>query len=493
MTSALMQPDLFEVDERLSDPQADDYCTRVPAALRRGEGITFTPEWLVDRMLDHCAQLGDFDTIVDPGAGSGRFAIAAAKRFPLAQVLAIERNAELAAQLRQRLQGLQLTNRVRVIEGDFRNVAITTNGRVLYVGNPPYVRHHDVDPAWKRWFGQGMAAHGIEASQLAGLHAHFVLRIAQMLKPGDAWCLVTAAEWLDNGYGSALRDLMTAPTGMGLRSIWLAAADEAIFPDALVSAVVVAGQFGQAAAAETPVELGQLRRAASSVQRSMPAAELLVCARWSVLCQPADLPSMEGVELGELFKVTRGQVTGMNQAWVLPLEAPLPWRELGVLAVTRAREIIDGTVVAADAASRLRRVVNLPRDLDMLAPALREAATELMDRARQMGADQSYIAQQRPAWYAVGMREPPLAFVSYMGRRPPVFQPNPHRVSYLNIAHGLYPRIPISPTDLQRVLNHLNTSTGLYSGRVYGGGLAKFEPSDVARLRLPPLIWALPS
>ena len=129
----------------------------------------------------------------------------------------------------------------------------------------------------------------------------------------------------------------------------------------------------------------------------------------------------------------------------------------------------------------------------MLAPALREAATELMDRARRMGADQSYIAQQRPAWHAVGMREPPLAFVSYMGRRPPVFQPNPYRVSYLNIAHGLYPRIPISTTDLQRVLNHLNTSTGLYSGRVYGGGLAKFEPSDVARLRLPPSIWALPS
>ena len=486
MSSVVLQPDLFDLTMAAPpDAAADDYCVRVPAALRRGEGITFTPLWLVDRMVGHSAQMGPFDTIVDPGAGSGRFAIAAAHRFPLAKVLAVERNAELAAQLRMRVDALRLASRITVIEGDFRDAALAVTGRVLYLGNPPYVRHHDVDPAWKRWFSHGMAARGIEASQLAGLHAHFMLRIAQLLKPGDAWCLVTAAEWLDNGYGAALRALMTAPTGMGLRSIWLAASDEAVFPDALVSAVVVAGQHGAFGESQPPVEAGQLRQAASTVSRSLPASELSSCQRWSVLCQPSALPSMDGVQLGELFKVTRGQVTGMNQAWVLPLDAPAAWLGLGVLAVTRAREIIDGTVVAAVVASRLRRVVNLPRELDTLAPEARTAADELMDRARRLGADQSYIAQQRAAWHAVEMRQPPMAFVSYMGRRPPVFQPNPHRVSYLNIAHGLYPRMPISAADLKRVLDHLTSSTGLYSGRVYGGGLAKFEPSDVARLRLP--------
>ena len=82
-------------------------------------------------------------------------------------------------------------------------------------------------------------------------------------------------------------------------------------------------------------------------------------------------------------------------------------------------------------------------------------------------------------------RAPPVAFVSYMGRRPPVFRANPQRVSFLNIAHGLYPLTDMSAGVLGRLLNHLNTTTDLYSGRVYGGGLAKFEPSDVSRLRLP--------
>jgi len=37
----------------------------------------------------------------------------------------------------------------------------------------------------------------------------------------------------------------------------------------------------------------------------------------------------------------------------------------------------------------------------------------------------------------------------------------------------------------KRLLEHLNTHTDMRAGRMYGGGMAKFEPSDVARLRIP--------
>ena len=83
------------------------------------------------------------------------------------------------------------------------------------------------------------------------------------------------------------------------------------------------------------------------------------------------------------------------------------------------------------------------------------------------------------------MRAPPAAFVSYMGRRPPVFRANPWGASFINIAHGLYPRQPLAGAVLARVLQHLNTATDVHAGRMYGGGMAKFEPSDVARLRIP--------
>lgn len=142
-------------------------------------------------------------------------------------------------------------------------------------------------------------------------------------------------------------------------------------------------------------------------------------------------------------------------------------------------------MLAADARSRACKVVNLPRDLDQLGTEQRLVALHFIELALARGADQGYIARHCKPWFALDMREPPAAFVSYMGRRPPVFRPNPQRLSYLNIAHGLYPREPITAGRLRRVLDHMNRSTDLYSGRVYGGGLAKFEPSDVARLRVP--------
>lgn len=124
-----------------ADALGDAYCRANDAQSRRAQGITLTPAWLVERMLDEVAGDG-FDTIVDCGAGTGRFALAAARRFPAARVIVVEQNREVASLLRQRLWECGLLGRVAIIEGDFRSVAIPTSGRTLFLGNPPYVRHH---------------------------------------------------------------------------------------------------------------------------------------------------------------------------------------------------------------------------------------------------------------------------------------------------------------------------------------------------------------
>jgi hypothetical protein len=362
---------------------------------------------------------------------------------------------------------------------------LLTRGRTLYVGNPPYVRHHEIEPPWKQWYQAGMAALGIPASQLGGLHAHFLLRIHQLMRPGDRTLLVTAAEWLDNRYGGALRQLLAGPAGLSLDELWLADTGTRVFDDALVSACVL-GALAAPSAADATVRCGLLRDKAMQAVRTRPLAWFGTQPRWSDACRPHDLQLPAGIEVGEWLRVVRGQVTGMNAAWVLPAgDTSLP-AELTLPSVTRASEIIDGVVIQPDAPARLKRVINLPPDLDTLPAPLREAADAALARARASGAHLGFIARTRRAWYAVEMRQPPLGFVSYMARRAPVFRANPHRVSYLNIAHGLYPREGVALPPLDRLFEYLNTHTRLESGRVYGGGLAKFEPSDVMRLRFPP-------
>lgn len=472
---ALFGGDVFD------DAVGAAYCVENDAQARRAQGITLTPEWLVDRMLDEVS--GDaFDTIVDCGAGTGRFAIAAALRFPKAHVVAVEQDAELLALLRQRLRECGLAGRIALIEGDFRSVAIPRRGRTLFVGNPPYVRHHDIEPQWKAWYAERMARFGIAASRLAGLHAHFMLRSTELMRQGDALCFVTSAEWLDNGYGSALRQLLGGAAGLSMRGLWVADTAQPVFADALVSSVVVRADHGGGA---RDIRCGLISGEALQTLHAVATEQLAATQRWSPWCRPILAAPAEGIELGELFRVTRGQVTGLNAAWVLDDSQTLLPRSLTVASVTRAKELIDDVVGSKAGVEHLRRVAALPADLDAIAPEHCDAVARFLDRARAMGADQTYIARHRRPWHAVGMRVPPAAFVSYMGRRAPVFRANPWQASFINIAHGLYPLQAMGDRTLSRLLAHLNTSTDLHAGRMYGGGMAKFEPGDIARLRVP--------
>jgi adenine-specific DNA-methyltransferase len=470
------------------DAQGDDYCREHAPDERRASGITLTPLWLVERMLQ-AAGAPAYDTIVDCGAGSGRFAVAAALMCPRAKVLAVESHPHMLQLLRDRVQAAGLGRQITVVAGDFRTVALDLQGRTLWLGNPPYVRHHDIDPVCKEAYQQGMAARGIKASQLAGLHAHFLLRAVQALRPGDGLCFVMAAEWLDNRYGQALRELCTG-AGVRVQGLWLADADEAVFDDALVSAAVLHLQAGLdgargTAAAADDAQVGSITGRRLHTLRAVRQAVLADAPRWSEFAR-IKMPQLgSGPALGDLFQITRGQVTGANSVWVLPPGQTLLPERLTTPAVTRAREIIDDAIGTPESVLRLKRVASLPRDLAVLTPAERQAADLFIRLAQNVGADLGYVARQRKPWHWLDLRAPPAALVSYMGRRPPVFRANPQALSYLNIAHGLYPRQPLPAGLLPRLLAHLNQSVDINSGRVYGGGLVKFEPSDVARLRLP--------
>ena len=112
--------------------------------------------------------------------------------------------------------------------------------------------------------------------------------------------------------------------------------------------------------------------------------------------------------------------------------------------MTRARELFAAGAVLAPGAA-LRRVIGLPADLDDLPTAEQAAVARFLRAAAAAGAADSYVARHRTPWWRVRLGVPPPIMASYMGRRPPVFVRNQAGASYLNIAHGLYPRDPLPP------------------------------------------------
>jgi hypothetical protein len=469
-----------------SDPLGTAFSAIKSTSERRKKGQTFTPIEAVLGMFQWAEQQGEITRIVDPGAGSGRYVLTGLRRNTSALGVACEMDPLVALLLRANAKALGLENRLSVHVGDYRDLRLDPiEGRTLFIGNPPYVRHHDISLEWKNWYSDQLKQLGHSASRLAGLHLHFFVKTLELSRHGDLGCFLTAAEWLDVNYGQSLRDLMT--NGLGGKAVFVVEPAVQIFGDALVSACITCFEPGsQNEEIEFKVIQTQEQLRDLSGGHYADKTQAKVERSWSVLLRNREVVRNEDfISLGDLFKVTRGQVTGKNSVWVTADNRfGLPDNFL-VPAITNAVDIINATNARIDNAASLRRVIDLPASFDELSDNDRRAVMDFLDWARANDADKGYIATHRKPWWRVNMDAKPQIVVTYMGRRPPVFAINTVGASLINVAHGLYPKTEIDEHSLQNLVTWLNTNISRDSGRVYAGGLTKFEPSEIMRLQIP--------
>ncbi|MBN2473200.1 MAG: N-6 DNA methylase [Pirellulales bacterium] len=469
---------------RGEDPLGELFCRIRSPQTRRRRGATFTPRGIVQAMVDWAGQLGSPIRVVDPGTGSGRFLIAAAKRFPDASLVGMEVDPLAAVLARANLAVLGLADRAELILGDYRGVGLArTPGRTLFVGNPPYVRHHLIGPRWKQWLVTEAARHGLPASRLAGLHAHFYLATVSHAAPGDFGTLITAAEWLDVNYGELVRRLFLGP--LGGRGIVILEPTARPFPDAAVTGAITQFEIG------SRCEFVRLKRVkvaegfhAQHGEQAVSREHLQRQRRWSGLARPPRKVPAGYVELGEICRVHRGQVTGANKFWIEgPHSEGLP-QCVFYATVTRARELFHAGKVLSDA-SALRRVIDLPVDLSGFDRSQRSVIARFLRHARALGVPLGYVACNRRAWWSVGLHRPAPILATYMARRPPAFVLNHAAARHLNIAHGIYPRERLGRRVLRRLVACLCEAAQTADGRTYAGGLTKFEPREMERIRVP--------
>lgn len=423
--------------------------------------------------------------VVDPGAGTGRFVVAAGRRFPHAELVAVEIDPLASVLLRGHLAAAGLADRATVLTTDYRHLSLShVPGSTLFLGNPPYVRHHAIDARSKAWLVERAKSLGLAASQLSGLHVHFFLATALAARRGDYGALITSAEWLDVNYGALMRRLFLQE--LGGKSLHFMDPKLRPFPDADTTAVVACFEVGS-----RPSSIGMRRiesvpaLGALEPGRAVRRERLEATPRWTPLFTARRKLPANYVELGELCRVHRGQVTGLNAVWIVgPHAADLP-ENLLFPAVTKARELFAAGPTLNDA-SALRRVIDLPAQLETLPARERARVQKFLDVAKRMGAHRGFIAEHRKAWWSVGLREPAPILATYMARRPPAFVRNLAGARHINIAHGMYPRERLSPRLLDALAAYLSAATTRGEGRTYAGGLTKFEPREMERILVPP-------
>jgi hypothetical protein len=201
--------------------------------------------------------------------------------------------------------------------------------------------------------------------------------------------------------------------------------------------------------------------------------------------------------LGDLFTIKRGLATGNNHFFIIPRSR---LAELGIPAAC-VRPILPSP--------RLVREESIDADTDGW-PVLKQQLAlidcrlseedirnkwprfaEYLEEGKRQGLHQGYLTSRRRPWYSQEKREAALFVCTYMGRsrqRPFRFIWNKSTATAANVYHMLYPKdfiarqVAEKAREVLAALRAIQPEHFFNEGRVYGGGLHKMEPAEMARL-----------
>lgn len=469
-----------------------------------------TPTALADEILRYAKTLLPEETIdfLDPAIGTGSFYSALLRTFPaerIATAMGFEIDDHYGTPAAELWQG----ERLSLLHADFTRAEPMRKANLL-VCNPPYVRHHHISAEEKtRLAKRAYNTVGVEFSGLSGLYGYFLALSHAWLAPKAVSAWLIPSEFMDVNYGRALkRYLLDAVT---LLRIHRFDPNNIQFADALVSSAVV--WFRN----ETPKGDHEVlftfggTHEAPDVSRMVPSAALAREPKWTRFPKSAVRSSSVQTTVADLFAIRRGLATGDNGFFILSetdiMTRGLP-RECFTPILPSPRYLKDDEVHADTDGVPLvdRRQFLLNTRLSEAEIARRyPVLAAYLEEGRAIGLPDRYLCSHRSPWYAQEDRPAPPIACTYMARgesaRPFRFILNESRATVANVYLAMYPRPTLSeavaenPALLRRVwevLNSIAPEQLLGEGRVYGGGLYKLEPKELANVPVPEIADLLP-
>ena len=471
---------------------------------RRELGAYYTPSVLAQLLVDW-ALAGQGRRLLDPSAGGGVFldatltAIADRRDDRRVEVYGIEIDNQVAQLLRDRFGAALKPD--HIFGGDFFSYTARELGKFgAIVGNPPYIRHHELAESTRQLARRRAAEADVPLNDLADAWAYFVVHALSLLEPGGRLALVLPASVLHAGYARPVLEAVAALPG----EAELTRVQTLLFDGVQERTVLLTADTD---ADDAPLAYREIEDIAglqdvlsprAGVRAPLPAREFIALREdrlldllpaatrkaWSDVLADAAVAS-----LGSVARIRIGVVTGANAFFV---RTP---HEIDALTLGSDRAHDFSIISRSGWLTGLRwtredvdahnanpsRLLVLSRDHvpnDKLAAALSDAVE--LDIPRR-----SHCAKREP-WWALTDFDVPELFLPYMGGHTPRLVVNEAGSLCTNAVHRLKIALPqVHPFSLA-----LSSWTSLYrlsaelAGRQYAGGVLKFEIGEAARLRI---------
>lgn len=502
--------DILE-DQRLALQAELDAHKTQPERNRLGQFATPPP--LAVEMLRFASLLlpsNEKARFLDPALGTGAFYSALRKVFPR-QRIAEALGFEIDPHYHEPASQLWAKTGLAMKLADFTHEQSSPRFNVV-ICNPPYVRHHHLQNGTKlRLQSRTYEASGMKLSGLAGLYCHFLgLAHAWMADDGIAGWLIPS-EFMDVNYGQAVkRYLLDKVT---LLHIHRFDPNDVQFADALVSSAIVWFRKSPPPSNHAVTFSFGGTLLAHKLSREVPANALAHEAKWTRFPGAKIRSKRTAPTLSDFFRIKRGLATGDNDYFILSAEE-LASRSLPMEAyrpiLPSPRYLPDNEISADDNGLPL-----LDRRLFLLDTRLSEDAIEkrfpplfaYLQDGKLRDVHERYLCRHRAPWYAQENRPPAPIVCTYLGRgdaksgRPFRFILNNSKATVANVYLAMYPTLSLArameddSTLIRRVweiLNRIAPGRLLDEGRVYGGGLHKLEPGELANVDATAIAELLP-
>ena len=437
---------------------------------------------------------------LDPAVGTGSFYSALSQAFSSESIEAAV-GIELDPLFAKAAATFWGEHGLSVVEGDFTRQLPPERRFNLVLTNPPYVRHHHLALSEKdRLKGQLTQSLHLPISGLAGLYCYFLLLCHDWMEEAALAVWLIPSEFMDVNYGATLRRYLTE--SVTLLHIHRFCPTDAQFTDALVSSAVVVFRkslppTGHAVLFSFAGPIDQPQSEAM-----IPLDTLSQSPKWTRFPAKSMAVNDDEPTLGDLFTIKRGLATGANDFFLLS-EAELDnWQ----IPRTFVKPILPGPryltedIVQALPTGDPQVVPRLylldcnesEEDIEATWPRFHE----YLRLGREQNIHASYIASHRAPWYSQEQRPPAPFLCTYMGRarngkHPFRFIWNRSQATAHNVYLMLYPKGPLRDVLKQQpelegsvfvALQSILPEHFLSEGRVYGGGLHKVEPRELAQI-----------
>jgi len=224
--------------------------------------------------------------------------------------------------------------------------------------------------------------------------------------------------------------------------------------------------------------------------------------KWTQFPANPSIFKSNDLKLGDIFSIKRGLATGANGFFILTEAEAEKWqipRKFLKPILPGPRNLTNDIVQSSP--NGLPDVSPLLFLLDCDAPEEKIRQNwprfyEYIRQGRDKEIDIAYIARHRTPWYSQENRPPAPFLCTYMGRsrngkHPFRFIWNRSQATAHNVYLMLYPKGPLRDlldahpeyaAQIFETLQNIGPERFISEGRVYGGGLHKVEPKELAKI-----------